>query len=95
MSFGDLLLIESPAVLAVAAGFILFVVVFTILSRVNKEKGFAAVVALALGLIAGWALYRNDFYGWEYAISIVLAVVVLGVFAKILWAFIKGFKRNF
>ena len=96
MAITDYLVFENPGVVAVAIGVLVFVVVYTVLSRFIEDRGSTMVISIVFGIIGGWSLYANNFFGWEEnLIAILLIVVVVGIVLRILWAFIRGTGHHF
>ena len=85
---------ENPEILAIVLGILVFVLAFYVLRRFMDNRGAVMVISLVIGLITGWALYQNEFYGFESALVILIYVAVIGLFLKIAWAFLKGARRN-
>jgi len=96
MALTDYLVFENPGVVAIAIGVLLFVVTYTILSRFIEDRGSTMVISIVLGIIGGWSLYTNNFFGWEEnLIAILFIIVVVGIVLRILWAFVRGTGRHF
>ncbi len=89
---------QNPEVLAVAVAFLVFMMVFYILSRkrlFGSNKGVAIVISLILAAVAGRELYTNEFYGYEVNLVILIYVAVLLVVLRIVWAFVRNIRSNF
>ncbi len=84
----------SPEVFSIAVGVALFAVSNYILVKFLRNKATSLIVALVFSMIAAWSLYENDFYGWESTLAILIYIVVAVLFLKILWVFVKSFKRS-
>lgn len=90
MPLFDLLRFENPEVLAFALGFLVFILVFYVLTRATGDKGTSLVVAFAISGIATFYLYKEEFILERRIIAFLLIIVVVVIFLKILWAFIRG-----
>jgi len=97
MALTDYLVFENPGVVAIAIGVLVFVVVYTVLSRFIQDRGSTMIISLVLGLIGGWSLYVNNFFGGEEEnlIAILFIIVVVGIVLRILWRFIRGTSHRF
>lgn len=91
----DILLFENLETLAIAIGFLLFVISFFILAKMLRSRGPALIIALVIASITSWQLYVRRFYGWERILAVGLIIAVLAVLVKIFWAFIRGARRQF
>jgi len=87
-------LFENLEVLVSAIGVLLFVVIFSVFSRIVPNKGISIIVSFAISAIAARYLYLNGFFGGQVTIAILLYLVVAVILLKIMWAFVKGIRRR-
>lgn len=94
----ELFQVENPEVLVIAIGVLLFVIVFSVLQKMKvfgrRGKGISILVSLIIAVMGTWYFYKEDFFGWEVSLGVVLVLVVVALFLRILWAFVKSGKRN-
>ncbi len=95
MGLGDLLLFENLGFLAILVTLLLFFLVFIAVHRAIRNRGIAVVIALAVSFIAGWNLYKNEFYGMDSLIAILIIAIVVIILVKIGLVFIKHTKSRF
>ena len=86
---------ENPESLAIGVFIALFTISFMVLIKPFKQRGITLIISLAISAIASWYLYKERFYGFEDSLAIILFIVVIAVFLKILWPFVKNLKKIF
>ena len=87
---------QNPESLAIGVALLLFLFTFTILKRfAGFNKGILIIIGFSISVITAWQLYREEFYGWEGTLGVVLYIVIIGFILKIFWAFFRGTKRSF
>ena len=91
----DYLSFENQETLAVAVGFLVFIIIVYLLGKMALPKGPGILIAFAVAAMATWKLYKESFYGWEGFLAFVIIIAVLGVLLKILIAFFKNVGRSF
>lgn len=88
--------LDNPVSLAIGVFIILFALGYYFLNKFRPDqKGAMIAASLAIASIATWQLYKERYYGWEGMLIFVFAAVVLLLFLKILWSFVKHTQRNF
>jgi len=94
LSISEFLQFENPEVLAIAIGVLLFIFTYSVLiNRLNK--GVSLIIGLVVGLLAGWYLYQQRFFEWEYSLAVLLIIVVGAVVFKIARGFFRFSKFTF
>jgi len=83
---------QNPEVFAIAIGFIVCLVTFSVLSR-RFDKGSSILIGLVVGILTAYNLFINDFYGWEETLVFVIYLVVIALVIKIFIPFFKSVKR--
>lgn len=87
--------VENRGLLAFGIAFILFFLIYTAFSRINKNKAVSIIVALCVSLMAGYSLYAGSFSGWEGTLTIVFYVLILMVLVLIFWKIGRYFKKAY
>ena len=78
---------ESTGALAIGVFIILFAISNLVLRRFMQSKGVATVVALIVSIIATFGVYKNGFYGFEEEMATLIYVMVIVIFAVIIFSF--------
>ena len=98
MVFEELFMFENPGVVALAAGVLVFVVLFSVLSK-KFDKGASILISLVFGFLSGYYLYKNWLYDYsgdnKTLLAIVLIVLVAVIIIKIFLAFTRGIRYRF
>ncbi|HLC31340.1 MAG TPA: hypothetical protein VJK51_01610 [Candidatus Nanoarchaeia archaeon] len=84
---------QDPVFLAVIIFVLVFVILFSILTKSMKNKGIALLISFSAAGLAGWQLYQHRFYELEQPLIWIIGIVVVILFLKILWAFVRGLRR--
>lgn len=96
VEWSELITTQDPIVLAGGVFILVLVISLMALQKIFENNVPVAVAgSLIIAVLTARQLYLNNYYGWEGTLGVLLAIAVLILFLRILWAFIKGARRNF
>ena len=81
-------------VVIVALGLLAALVTFSALSR-RLERGSSLIIGLAIGAIAAYSMYTYRLYLGENLVAFALIAVVILIFGKLLYSFLRFGRRVF
>ena len=81
-------------VVILALGVLAALVTFSALSR-RLQRGPSFIIGLAIGGIAAYSMYTYRLYLGENLVAFALIAVVILIFGKILYSFLRFGRRSF
>lgn len=92
MVAGEFSLFANPEGLIVGVGIIVFALSLTVMNRFfgGSKKGLNIIIAFVITVIASWSMWKNDFYGFENGLAILIYILIGVICLKIIWMFLHG-----
>lgn len=85
---------ENPTSLAIGVFIILFAVSYTAFNKAfnKKNQAVALIIALIISVLAALKLYTERFYGYEATLAVLIYILVIALFLRIAWAFVRHLR---
>jgi len=95
-SIWEYLEFRDPIVLAIAVTFLAMLMLTVTLKKVtNFQRQYILIITVTVGLLMGYGLYTQEFYGFERALAFLIYLAIAAFFLKILFEIVRRGRRAF